>query len=112
MLKIQITHGVDHVGVGRGHAGLGVEAILPDRQHVVTGAESFLRALFHGVHVQRRQSPDVRLHGALEEQFVLQLRHAFERRVTASERQVGQLLVMAGGLGAGADRCGQAQRCQ
>ena len=104
LLEIQVTHGIDHVGIGRGNSGFGVEAILPDRQDVVTRAEGFLRAFLHGVHVQRRQCPDVRLHGALEQQFVLQLRHALQCWVPAGKRQIGQLLIVRGGLGAEAGR--------
>ncbi|MNN56052.1 hypothetical protein D3C81_1709630 [compost metagenome] len=113
LLQIQIAHGIDHVGVRGGHQRLGVEPVLPDRQHVVAGAERVLRAFLHGVHVQCRQCPDVGLHGALKQQLVLELSHAFQGWITAGEGQVGQLFIAGGGLGgdAGRDAKGQRDEC-
>jgi hypothetical protein len=56
--------------LGGGNQGLGVEALLPDRQDIVAGAEDLLRAGLHAERVDQRQCPEIGLCRPLEKQFV------------------------------------------
>src|SRR5262249_16274826 len=40
LAKIDITHGIDDVRIGRGHERLCAQALLPHRQDIVTGTKA------------------------------------------------------------------------
>jgi hypothetical protein len=67
-----LAHGIDHVGVRRRHERFGVEPLLPDRQNIVAHAERLLRSNLHAEGIDQRERLQVDLHGALEQQLILE----------------------------------------
>ena len=68
--KVQITHGVEHIGVGGGDESLRVEALFPDGQDMVARAEDLLRAVLHAERVDQRQRPEIGLGRPLKHQLI------------------------------------------
>ena len=92
LAEVNVAHGVDDVGVGGRHQGLGVEPLFPDRQDVVASAEDLFRAGLHAERIDQRQRPKIGLRRPLEEQFVAQCLRGFLRGTVFGERQVGQFI--------------------
>ena len=73
VFQIDLAHRIDDIRIGRRHQCFGVQAIFENRQYVVACAEGLFGAVFHPVHIEHRQCPEVALYCSLKNQLVLKL---------------------------------------